>query len=174
MTSTLTNLGLDYSDVAEEANRDQYGALINAILVAMDSEHATKTFAQNFADLVLSRPVLKDYAETVNALGNQSGATVTVNMESGNHVTMTLTGNISTLTISNPPASGALGILTLQIKQDGTGGRTFSWPSAVKWAGGNTPTVTATASRTDIYVLRTTDGGTTWAGMVAGQDYTGL
>lgn len=174
MSGTLTNLGLTYSETAEEAYRNTYADLDNAIMVAIDSELALKTFDQDFADNTLSRPVLKDYSEDVNALGNQAGATVTIDMEDGNHVTMTLTGNISTLTINNPPASGSLGILTLEIKQDGTGGRTFTWPSAVKWAGSNTPTLTTTASRTDIYVLRTTNGGTTWAGLVAGQDYTGL
>lgn len=170
---TLTNLDLTYPTPLDPAYADIWGGLINAILVDIDSEFATKTFAQNFADNELTRPELKDYSESINALGNQSG-TVTVDMEDGNHATMTLTGNVTTLTISNPPSSGSLGILTLQVKQDATGSRSFSWPSAVKWAGGTAPTITSTATRTDIYVLRTTDGGTTWAGLVAGQDYSGL
>jgi len=60
------------------------------------------------------------------------------------------------------------------LKQGGAGSYTFAWPAAVKWAGGTTPTVTATLARTDIFVLQTIDGGTSWAGSTVGQNFTGL
>ena len=41
-------------------------------------------------------------------------------------------------------------IYAIMVIQDGTGSRTVTWPSTVKWAGGSAPTLTTTASRTDV------------------------
>lgn len=123
----------------------------------------------NVQDYVMSRATLKDYAETV--VTANSGTSYTADLENGNVVDLTLTGNC-TLTISNPPASGTLGALTLILTQDGTGSRTLTFPAAVIWAGGSAPTITATATTgTDVITLLTVDGGTTWYGFVAGQDF---
>ena len=50
------------------------------------------------------------------------------------------------------PTNG-LSNLTLILTQDGTGGRTVAFPSGLKWKGGSAPTVTSTASKTDIVSL---------------------
>jgi hypothetical protein len=64
-------------------------------------------------------------------------------------------------------ASGKSFILLL--KQDGTGSRTVTW-STVKWPGGTAPTITATASKQDIYSFFA--DGTNWYGTTVGQNYT--
>jgi hypothetical protein len=40
--------------------------------------------------------------------------------------------------------------LTLRLVQDGTGGRTATWPATVKWVGAAAPTLTTTANAVDI------------------------
>lgn len=75
-----------------------------------------------------------------------------------------------TLSISNAPASGNVGLLTLLVRQDATGSRTITWPAAVKWAGGSAPTLTTTAGALDIIALTTHDAGTTWLEMSRGLD----
>lgn len=113
---------------------------------------------------------IKDYSETKTAPESSSG-TLILDIENGNVFEVELDENVTTLTISNPPASGKAGSFTLILKQDATGGRSFTWPSSVDWAGGSAPTLTTDASAVDILVFVTTDGGTTWYGMLAGADF---
>jgi hypothetical protein len=121
------------------------------------------------ADNLVTRPVLKDIGETVSTNAT-SGAAATIDLANGNIHDLTLTANC-TLTFSNPPASGTSGTFTLFLNQDATGSRTVTWPASVKWAGGTAPTLTTTASRSDILVFTTIDAGTIWYGAVSGQDY---
>jgi hypothetical protein len=119
-------------------------------------------------DQEMNRVKLKDYSETT-VIAN-TGATYTIDLESGNVFNLTLTDNC-TYTFSNPPASGSAGAFTLIQNQDGTGSRTVTWPASVEWAGGSAPTITSTASSTDVFTFITTDGGTTWYGFTGGQDF---
>lgn len=124
----------------------------------------------NAADGVLQRPEIKDYSET-RATPSSSAGTLTLDMTTANVFEVTLTENVTTLTISNPPASGKAGSLTLILKQDGTGSRTFAWPASVKSAGGTDPTISSAANAIDIYTLLTTDAGTTWYVFTGGQAF---
>jgi len=45
------------------------------------------------------------------------------------------------------------------------GNYTVTWPSSVKWSGGNVPSLTS--SGVDVLTFMTANGGTTWYGMVA-------
>jgi hypothetical protein len=116
----------------------------------------------------MNRVKLKDYSET--AVVANTGTTYTIDLENGNVFNLTLTGNC-TYTFSNPPASGSAGAFTLIQNQDGAGSRTVTWPASVEWAGGSAPTITSTASSTDVFTFITTDGGTTWYGFTGGQDF---
>lgn len=173
MPTTTTNLLLSKPLVNNATDQDLWGGYLNTDLDTLDSEAALATVNKNYADFTQSRMKLKDYGEVKTSPTSSSG-TLTLDIENGNHFTVTLTENVTTLTISNPTATGTLCAVVLWLKQDGTGGRTFAWPSSIKWAGGTAPTVTATASATDIFVLQTVDGGTTWAGSAVGQAFTGL
>jgi hypothetical protein len=124
--------------------------------------------AVSLEDNEVTRPKLKDYSETT-VIAN-TGATYTIDLENGNVFNLTLTGDC-TYTFSNPPASGSAGAFTLIQNQDGTGSRTVTWPASVEWAGGSAPTITSTASSTDVFTFITTDGGTTWYGFTAGQEF---
>jgi hypothetical protein len=121
------------------------------------------------ADNQLTRPRFTDYAETYTTPSISSG-TLTLNIENGNVFRATLNANITTLTISNPPATSNAGSFTLIFDADGTA-RTVTWPAAVKWPGGTAPTLTSTASRSDVFVFYTNNAGTTWYAMTAAQNF---
>jgi hypothetical protein len=129
----------------------------------------TFTGEQNIADQLLTRPFIKDYAEAVTA-PTISGGTLVLNLENGNVFDVSLNANITTLTISNPPASGRAGSFTLILTADGTA-RTVTWGAAIKWPGGTAPTLTSTSTKKDMFVFATLDGGTTFLGVVAGQNF---
>jgi len=98
-----------------------------------------------------------------------SGAATTVNCETGNSFSHTLTEN-TTFTFSNPPASGTSYSFSIEIIQDASAsGFTVTWPASVDWPAATAPTLTATASAKDIFVFTTRDGGTNWYGFTAGQ-----
>ena len=161
MTGAITtNSTFDGRDVAAD------GATADA---ALPKAGGTMSGVLVMADQIVQKPVLKDIGETTVANAT-SGSTDTIDLEDGNVHNVTLTANC-TFTFSNPPASGTSGTFTLFLNQDGTGSRTATWPASVKWAGGTAPTLTTTASRTDILVFTTIDAGTIWYGAVSGQDF---
>lgn len=152
-----------------EATASGWDASTDVVLTA--SKEMLEDFAQTTGGGdTLTDWVLKDYGETRTAPSSSSNV-LTLDLENGNIFEVTLTENVTTLTISNPPASGTAGSFTLILKQDGTGGWTFAWPAAVVWAGGTAPTLTTDASAVDVLTFITTDGGTTWYGFLAGADF---
>jgi len=100
--------------------------------------------------------------ETVTA--NTSTA-YTVDLANGSLQILTLTGNC---TFTFPTATAGKGF-TMLLKQDGTGSRTVTWPSSVKWPASTAPTITSTVSKGDKFVF--VGDGTYWWGSNAGQNY---
>lgn len=96
---------------------------------------------------------------TVTALGNISGA-VDIDLSAGPVYTGTLTGNV-TLTFTNPPSAGFAAEVVLIFVQDGTGGRTITWPAGTKWPNGIAHVMTATADAEDHIGVRIRDAGST-------------
>ena len=88
-----------------------------------------------------------------------SSGTLTLDLSTGRFFNVSLTANVTTLTISNVPSS-VMTSIRLVLTQDSTGGRSFLWPSSVKSA--RTPITYRLAGFTSIFDLYTTDGGTTW------------
>ena len=117
--------------------------------------------------------IVTSYNETYQAVSSSSNTT-TINCETGNVFSNTLSEN-TTFTFSNPPASGTAYGFSLKIVQDASAsGYTVTWPSAVDWpkadkyAASGAPQITSTASAVDQFVFYTHDGGTTWQGFTAG------
>lgn len=121
-------------------------------------------------DKVASALELKDISETVFDAGNKSGA-VTFDYRDGGWQFCTVTGNIASVAISNPPATGKSGTLKLEFIQDGAGGKTITWGAAFRFPGGTDFTLSAGAGDIDEAVLSTRDGGTTWRVYEAGKDW---
>jgi len=124
----------------------------------------TFTAALQISDQELRRALLLDYAIAHNSISSSSG-TLTVDLTTGNSFVTTLTENVTTVTISDPPATGNYGQVVIRIIQDGGGGAyTVTWPASVLWASGTAPVITVTNDAIDEITLRTIDAGTTWLG----------
>jgi len=156
---TATGAELNYNDITTLGTAE-----------ASKTVTATAGSVITLTDFVTTRPVIKDYAETVVAGGN-TGTAQTLDETNGNVVTFTMTGNC---TFTMPSGSGLQPgtSMTLILTQDGTGSRTGAFTS-VKWAGGTAPTLTTTATTgVDIITFYTFNGGASpvWYGFVAGAD----
>ena len=124
----------------------------------------TFTGTQSYADQILSRPQIEDYAETVNAIGSTGGGTQDIDLTLGNVVTLTVDTSTNTFTFSNPSATGKACSFTAIITNGGS--QTVNFPASVDWAGGAAPTLTA--SGVDVLTFVTVDAGTIWYGFAAG------
>lgn len=72
---------------------------------------------------------------------------ITFDFGAGNNFDITLGGN-STLAGPTTPSGGQTGTIT--IRQDGTGSRTLAYSGGWQFSGGTAPTLTTTASGTDV------------------------
>ena len=94
-----------------------------------------------------------------------STATTTFDWAYSNIHSVTLTG-VTALSFANPATGQAI---IVRLGQDGTGGRTVTFPSTIKWAGGTNPTLTSTASKTDAFGFLCTASGY-YDGYIVGQN----
>ena len=121
------------------------------------------TDTQTLSAKTLTNPTVTNYVET--PFSANSSTAITIDLTNGTVQIITLTGNA---TITMPTATSGKSFIMF-LKQDGTGSRTVTW-STVKWPGGTNPTITATASRQDIFSFFS--DGTNWYGVTVGQNYT--
>ncbi len=112
------------------------------------------------ADNQILRPRFLDFAVDEQTVSGT--ATTDIDYEAGSYVNLNLAADITTFTLSNPPATG-VGSLRIKITQDASP-RTITWPASVKWPGGTAPVLSTGASAIDFADLWTDDAGTTWYG----------
>ena len=115
----------------------------------------------------LERAQIRNYTETLVTVTATASTTLDVSL--GNVFAIAQAVSITTLTISNIPASGSVCSITLVITHDATANSyTFAWPAAFKWSGASVPTLTQTANAVDIITAMTRDGGVTWFAFAGG------
>jgi hypothetical protein len=85
------------------------------------------------------------------------GATINWDMSAGFNAKVTLGGNRTLATPTNPFVGQTY---TLAVIQDGTGSRTMTWPSGFDWGTTGAPTLTTTASKVDLITLVCSDAAT--------------
>jgi len=167
-TEIDTKLSAKADSTALNAKADQTAVdTINTALASKaesDHNHDDRYYTETEIDTKLSTKAKK---ETATDVAISSGA-LAIDCSSASMFRTNLTSNISSINFSNVPSDEAFA-LVLAFKADGTG-RTINWSSAVKWSGGEAPTLTADNGKTDIFILLTSDGGTTWFGFVGGQN----
>ena len=141
--ATLTYFGWTVPDPFSATYEDLWGYTLNTLFANMDD-------------------FMHQQYEFAYSLGNITG-TLAIDLQDGTYQYGTATGNItlSNTTISNNPATGKAWFLTLEITQDGTGGRTLTLGSAYKTAGGATLVLSTAAGARDILYIRGRDGLTT-------------
>ena len=149
----------DITEVAAGTNIDVTSGTgpVPSVALAIDAE-------VNFADQLATRPEMKDYAETINAIGGTGGGTQDIDLTAGNVVTATVDTSTNTFTFSNPSATGKSCSFTLVLTNGGS--QTVVWPGAVDWPAATAPTLTA--SGVDVLTFFTLDAGTIWYGFAAG------
>jgi hypothetical protein len=111
----------------------------------------------------LTNPTVTNYTET--PFTANSSTAITLALSNGTVQIITLTGNA---TITMPTATAGKSFI-IMLKQDATGSRSVTW-STVKYPSGTAPTITATASKLDIFSFFA--DGTNWYGTTIGQNYT--
>lgn len=157
--ATTTNFGFTKPTVGGDSGT--WGGLLNDNWDQLDTDlQAVKDTAD--AALPLAGGTLTGTVATkaVNyprvALGNVSGA-LTLDLSLGNYFTLTVTGNITSIALSNVPASGRMVPIFLHMTNGGS--FTITWGSAFKFPAGATPVLTV--GGLDILGFVTIDGGTT-------------
>lgn len=105
--------------------------------------------------------------EFINAMGN-TGDNSVINLANGTFVTATLNSS-PTFTIINVPSQAVS--FTLVLTNDGTPGRTITWPASVRWPDNSAPTGNTIVNKTNIYTFLTINSGTTWYGSLDKKNY---
>jgi hypothetical protein len=149
--ATITSTAADEIDIVN---------VLGALKARLESDGDTLSFA--FLELV--QAFTKAQRVTPVALSISSGV-VAINASLSNIYTLSLTANVTSVTINNLSAGTNF---DLHITQDGTGGRTVAgWNSVFDWSGGTAPTITAAANAKDFISFESADGSTIkgfWAG----------
>lgn len=193
VTSVDAGNGMDFTSITATGNvvlgtpsSNLSGASTNAV-AATSHTHAidtsgtgdilavsggTLTGQLNCADQDLNRPVLEDYGVKHTAPTVSANA-VTLDCVNGNSflVDMDPATAAVTVTLSNPPATGTYGEMTIAIVM-GTPAHGITWPGSVTWQGGSAPSLTTTNNAVDLVHLFTVDAGITWYGTFSLADAT--
>lgn len=110
-----------------------------------------------------TKPTIKGSLQTLTS--DSDGGTITFDLAASNVHTVTLGGN-RTLALSNASVGQPF---VIRLVQDGTGSRTVTWFSTIKWAGSSAPTLTSTASKIDVFGFLVTASGQ-YDGYILGQN----
>jgi hypothetical protein len=152
------------------------GTVLNAVTSTGNVGVGTSVARAKFD--VEGRTRLKTYFEHVHSVTSASNV-VTLDLSEAQNFTLTATEFVGHFVITNTPSETSS--FTIKIAQDSVGShgidlddfRTSGGSSIpVYWPGGGVlPIVTSTANRSDIYSFKTFDGGSTWYGVVIGQNF---
>jgi hypothetical protein len=116
----------------------------------------------------ITRAILRNLCSASTTPSIRAGI-LTLDLQAGNMFEVTLTENVVSLTLANPPAVGLAGSCYIILKQDSRGGRTLAWPGTIRWPGGISPRISSAENAVDIFFVLTRDGGATWYGFINGK-----
>lgn len=123
--------------------------ILNANVTTAKIADANVTAAKVDTAGVAVLATAQEYTRThnFNATTLTDGTNISWDLSQNQVASVTLGGN---RTLSNPTNKVDGAVYILIVKQDGTGGRTLSFSSDYKFAGGTAPTLTTTANKADI------------------------
>jgi lipopolysaccharide export system protein LptA len=149
------------------------GGAGTSISVGASTGSTTFNHGVVLSDKTLSRVEMLDYFERAVLVSLDKSGGLTLDLSTGQVFQVTLSSNISSITISNIPDNtstlNSVGF-TIIFTADGTA-RTIVWPTSVKWAGGTAPTMTSTNNKKDIISFLSDSNGTSWYAFVGGQNF---
>lgn len=150
-----------------------YDSVTAWLTVAVTGDIITSSSTSTLTNKTLTGPTITGGTATaqrqVAYTEAQATTTGAINCSLGTYFTMVL-GGAASVSFTNIPAAPAVFSLVLKTTQDAAGGRTITWPAAVKWPGGNVPSMVTTPNAVNVFTLLTDDGGTTWQGYLSGKD----
>lgn len=149
-TAKIADSSITTAKIADESittAKIAIGAVITADL-ADASVTATKTDTTSVAVLGTAQSFTTAHGFSGTTLTD--AASISWNLASNQVATVTLAGN---RTLANPTNKVNGNVYILVVKQDATGGRTLSFGTDYKFAGGSAPTITTTASKADVFTF---------------------
>lgn len=151
-TNTKTNFQYASDEITDLQNK-----------VVLKQALTGSTLNNDMLGSILSNAQLQDMSQTRVALGSLSGS-VGINYANGSYQTVTTNGSIS-LSFTNWPAAGALGVVAVQVTVSSTA-HTVTFPSAVSVnavgiQGYASNVVTFATTGTYTFEFSSSDGGTT-------------
>ena len=135
--------------------------------ISLKNETETRSATIDMAGHEILRPLLRN-VEWKNTAGAFAAGTMTLDMALGNVFSVTLTANVTALSIINPPTSGNYGEVTLFITQPNGSTYSFAFGGA-RWLDDRIPIIEVSNSAV-IVRLSTKDAGTTWYGRVLAEE----
>ena len=144
-----------------QPNITSVGTLTSLTVSGLATYNANVSMGNNY----ITSPIFSCYKEYVSAV-TISTSTQTLDLSITNIFNITLSAN-TTLSFINPPAAGTAYSFMLYCKQNNAGGNTITWPSAVKFPNGSTPSLTTTQNNIDVLNFFTLDGGVTYVGALS-------
>lgn len=165
--SAATTSADGFMSAGDKSKLDNAASLATATTLVMRDASGRARVADptNAADIAT-----KGYVDALHPLptnlGNMSGS-VALNVQSRNEVMLRgiLTGNV-TLSLTNVP-SADLVVVTLAVRQDGTGGRTVAFPGGSVYLNGSDGTVDPAAGSLSIITLVRDNSSTNWRVAIA-------
>lgn len=147
-------------EVDSPIDENIWGGILNSNANIADALFVTRDRDYEFANFKINNARVQDASEPANDLGNVTGALV-VDYEDGHYQYATLTGNITSLTINNFPASGDVGFISIEFNQDGVGGHTIDLTGGTYFSSFGALSLGTTANAKNIIRFETRDAGTT-------------
>lgn len=152
---------------------NNYGTPWNSLYYPVAFTIGDNSFSgvQNFSSGTVSNANLSNYSEEITNV-SISNSGLSINLNSGNVYRTTLSTNVTGISITGLRPSGTLHSFTLIFDYTASG-RSITWPSSVLWNGGSgsVPTLSSGVGRAAIVSLATHNGGSTYYGFLAGNNF---
>ena len=172
--NSSVNVSINSTSFTGTANNASYlGGVAAASYVNTSGSYTLSGTITHSGNTIFTNWVnLKTYIENASSPAISASA-LTLDLSNTTVFTVNLNSNITTLTISNAPATtNAVSGFVVIFTADGTA-RSVTWPSTtpnVRWANGTAPTLTSTNNKRDVLTFFTTDNGSTYNAFISGQN----
>ena len=135
-------------DVSDFMSNGSNNRIVTATSADAQNAEANLTFDGSTLDVSGTLKADKGYIPETTLT---DGSTINWNMSTQSVCKVTLAGN---RTMAAPSNSSTGQFASIVVIQDGTGGRTLTWNAVYEFASDTAPTLTATASKGDLFVFR--------------------